>query len=387
MDALSFAIALIFVSLFASCALALFAWQRRHVPGLTQLAIGSFTITLGIILLVLREVEISRFLSTYVANLLLPGGLLIQLYGMAKFWDERHSRAPAFAAACLAIVALTLPYYVFILEIENTRLGLLSVMTVILSVAFVDVVGSGLKRRSINRPLSALVRNTGAYAFIGTSIFVAFAEIALAYFRFGADFVSEQALLPLLILYAMALTLFTTFSILFMSFEEQRVERLETQSQDPLTGELNPSAFESVGMQLYRSACLSKNTVLLIGIELLGLTGVVSREGPKRSNQIVIDTVAKIREHFGDDALLCRYRFDRLFLATTQIESREAQKKISRLDDELPSALALASPSASAIIGFKLASMTKQPSEPVTRGDFEALLYELEIELIRRRLG
>ena len=385
MDALSFAIALIFVSLFASCALALFAWQRRHVPGLTQLAIGSFTITLGIILLVLREVEISRFLSTYVANLLLPGGRLIQLYGMAKFWDERHSRAPAFAAACLAIVALTLPYYVFVLDIENTRIGLLSVMTVILSVAFVDVIGSGLKRRSINRPLSALVRNTGAYAFIGTSIFVAFTEIALAYFRFGADFVSEQALLPLLILYAMALTLFTTFSILFMSFEEQRVERLETQSQDPLTGELNPGAFESVGMQLYRSACLSKNTVLLIGIELLGLTGVVSREGPKRSNRIVIDTVAKIREHFGDDALLCRYRFDRLFLVTTQIESREAQKKISRLEDELPSALALASPSA--IIGFKLASMTKQPSEPVTRGDFEALLYELEIELIRRRLG
>ena len=385
MDALSFAIALIFVSLFASCALALFAWQRRHVPGLTQLAIGSFTITLGIILLVLREVEISRFLSTYVANLLLPGGRLIQLYGMAKFWDERHSRAPAFAAACLAIVALTLPYYVFVLDIENTRIGLLSVMTVILSVAFVDVIGSGLKRRSINRPLSALVRNTGAYAFIGTSIFVAFTEIALAYFRFGADFVSEQALLPLLILYAMALTLFTTFSILFMSFEEQRVERLETQSQDPLTGELNPGAFESVGMQLYRSACLSKNTVLLIGIELLGLTGVVSREGPKRSNQIVIDTVAKIREHFGDDALLCRYRFDRLFLVTTQIESREAQKKISRLEDELPSALALASPSA--IIGFKLVSMTKKPSEPVTRGDFEALLYELEIELIRRRLG
>jgi hypothetical protein len=104
-------------------------------------------------------------------------------------------------------------------------------------------------------------------------------------------------------------------------------------------------------MQLYRSACLSKNTVLLIGIELLGLTGVVSREGPKRSNQIVIDTVAKIREHFGDDALLCRYRFDRLFLVTTQIESREAQKKISRLEDELPSALALASPSA--IIGFQ----------------------------------
>lgn len=385
MDALSFAIALIFVSLFASCALALFAWQRRHVPGLTQLAIGSFTITLGIILLVLREVEISRFLSSYVANLLLPGGRLIQLYGMAKFWDERHSRAPAFAAACLAIVALTLPYYVFVLDIENTRIGLLSVMTVILSVAFVDVIGSGLKRRSINRPLSALVRNTGAYAFIVTSIFVAFAEIALAYFRFGADFVSEQALLPLLILYAMALTLFTTFSILFMSFEEQRIERSETQSQDPLTGELNPSAFESVGMQLYRSACLSKNTVLLIGIELLGLTGVVSREGPKRSNQIVIDTVAKIREHFGDDALLCRYRFDRLFLATTQIESREAQKKISRLEDELPSALALASPSA--IIGFKLVSMTKQPSEPVTRGDFDALLYELEIELIRRRLG
>lgn len=385
MDALSFAIALIFVSLFASCALALFAWQRRHVPGLTQLAIGSFTITLGIILLVLREVEISRFLSTYVANLLLPGGRLIQLYGMAKFWDERHSRAPAFAAACLAIVALTLPYYVFVLDIENTRIGLLSVMTVILSVAFVDVIGSGLKRRSINRPLSALVRNTGAYAFIGTSIFVAFTEIALAYFRFGADFVSEQALLPLLILYAMALTLFTTFSILFMSFEEQRIERSETQSQDPLTGELNPSAFESVGMQLYRSACLSKNTVLLIGIELLGLTGVVSREGPKRSNRIVIDTVAKIREHFGDDALLCRYRFDRLFLATTQIESREAQKKISRLEDELPSALALASPSA--IIGFKLVSMTKQPSEPVTRGDFDALLYELEIELIRRRLG
>ena len=385
MDALSFAIALIFVSLFASCALALFAWQRRHVPGLTELAIGSFTITLGIILLVLREVEISRFLSTYVANLLLPGGRLIQLYGMAKFWDERHSRAPAFAAACLAIVALTLPYYVFVLDIENTRIGLLSVMTVILSVAFVDVVGSGLKRRSINRPLSALVRNTGAYAFIGTSIFVAFTEIALAYFRFGADFVSEQALLPLLILYAMALTLFTTFSILFMSFEEQRIERSETQSQDPLTGELNPDAFESVGMQLYRSACLSKNTVLLIGIELLGLTGVVSREGPKRSNRIVIDTVAKIREHFGDDALLCRYRFDRLFLATTQIESREAQKKISRLEDELPSALALASPSA--IIGFKLVSMTKKPSEPVTRGDFEALLYELEIELIRRRLG
>lgn len=385
MDALSFAIALIFVSLFASCALALFAWQRRHVPGLTQLAIGSFTITLGIILLVLREVEISRFLSSYVANLLLPGGRLIQLYGMAKFWDERHSRAPAFAAACLAIVALTLPYYVFVLDIENTRIGLLSVMTVILSVAFVDVIGSGLKRRSINRPLSALVRNTGAYAFIGTSIFVAFAEIALAYFRFGADFVSEQALLPLLILYAMALTLFTTFSILFMSFEEQRIERSETQSQDPLTGELNPSAFESVGMQLYRSACLSKNTVLLIGIELLGLTGVVSREGPKRSNQIVIDTVAKIREHFGDDALLCRYRFDRLFLVTTQIESREAQKKISRLEDELPSALALTSPSA--IIGFKLVSMTKKPSEPVTRGDFDALLYELEIELIRRRLG
>lgn len=385
MDALSFAIALIFVSLFASCALALFAWQRRHVPGLTELAIGSFTITLGIILLVLREVEISRFLSTYVANLLLPGGRLIQLYGMAKFWDERHSRAPAFAAACLAIVALTLPYYVFVLDIENTRIGLLSVMTVILSVAFVDVIGSGLKRRSINRPLSALVRNTGAYAFIGTSIFVAFTEIALAYFRFGADFVSEQALLPLLILYAMALTLFTTFSILFMSFEEQRIERLETQSQDPLTGELNPDAFESVGMQLYRSACLSKNTVLLIGIELLGLTGVVSREGPKRSNRIVIDTVAKIREHFGDDALLCRYRFDRLFLVTTQIESRKAQKKISRLEDELPSALALASPSA--IIGFKLVSMTKKPSEPVTRGDFEALLYELEIELIRRRLG
>ena len=385
MDALSFAIALIFVSLFASCALALFAWQRRHVPGLTQLAIGSFTITLGIILLVLREVEISRFLSTYVANLLLPGGRLIQLYGMAKFWDERHSRAPAFAAACLAIVALTLPYYVFVLDIENTRIGLLSVMTVILSVAFVDVIGSGLKRRSINRPLSALVRNTGAYAFIGTSIFVAFTEIALACFRFGADFVSEQALLPLLILYAMALTLFTTFSILFMSFEEQRIERSETLSQDPLTGELNPDAFESEGMQLYRSACLSKNTVLLIGIELLGLTGVVSREGPKRSNQIVIDTVAKIREHFGDDALLCRYRFDRLFLVTTQIESREAQKKISRLEDELPSALALASPSV--IIGFKLASMTKQPSEPVARGDFEALLYELEIELIRRRLG
>ena len=385
MDALSFAIALIFVSLFASCALALFAWQRRHVPGLTQLAIGSFTITLGIILLVLREVEISRFLSTYVANLLLPGGRLIQLYGMAKFWDERHSRAPAFAAACLAIVALTLPYYVFVLDIENTRIGLLSVMTVILSVAFVDVIGSGLKRRSINRPLSALVRNTGAYAFIGTSIFVAFTEIALAYFRFGADFVSEQALLPLLILYAMALTLFTTFSILFMSFEEQRIERSETLSQDPLTGELNPDAFESEGMQLYRSACLSKNTVLLIGIELLGLTGVVSREGPERSNQIVIDTVAKIREHFGDDALLCRYRFDRLFLVTTQIESREAQKKISRLEDELPSALALASPSA--IIGFKLASMTKQPSEPVARGDFEALLYELESELSRRRIG
>lgn len=385
MDALSFAVALILVSLLASCALALFAWQRSHVPGLTLLVTGSFVITLGILLLVLREAEISRFLSTYVANLLLPGGRLIQLYGMAKFWDERQSRAPAFAAACLVIVALTLPYYVFVLDIQNTRLGLLSVMTVILSVAFVDVIGSGLKRRSINRPLSALVRNTGAYAFIATSIFVAFAEIALAYFRFGADLISEQALLPMLILYAMALTLFSTFSILFMSFEEQRVERLEAQSQDLLTGELNPDAFKEVGIQLYRSACLNKNTVLLVGIELLGLTGVVSREGCKRSNRIVSDTVTKVRELFGDDALLCRYRFDRLFLATTQIESNQAQKKISRLEDELPSALALASPSN--IITFKLASMTKKPSEPVAREDFETLLHELEIELIRRRLG
>jgi hypothetical protein len=83
----------------------------------------------------------------------------------------------------------------------------------------------------------------------------------------------------------MALTLFTTFSILFMNFEEQRIERSETQSQDPLTGELNPGAFESVGMQLYRSACLSKNTVLLIGIELLGLTGVVSREAPSAATK------------------------------------------------------------------------------------------------------
>ena len=114
MDALSFLIALTLILTLSSVALVGNWLQRRRVPGLLMMALGSFPITGGALLFVLQNFQLPSLITVFAANSMLLGGRLIQLFGLAAFWRQTESRSTTFSALAYLPAVVGFGYFTLI---------------------------------------------------------------------------------------------------------------------------------------------------------------------------------------------------------------------------------------------------------------------------------
>lgn len=385
MDALSFLIALTLILTLSSVALVGNWLQRRRVPGLLMMALGSFPITGGALLFVLQNFQLPPLITVFAANSLLLGGRLIQLFGLAAFWRQTESRSTTFSALAYLPAVVGFGYFTLIESSQEIRIGIHSLTTIVLSIATVDVIGYGIAKRRLERPFSAIVPNFGAYALVAISIFLCFAEIALAYLRLGVGVANEQVFLSLVLLDAIALSVVSTIGIILMTFEEHRVERLERSPRDPTTGELNPLAFEEVGTHLLQAAHSNGTPVALFVIEIGNLPELAKTHGYGLTNQLVVMMLKNIRAMVTEECALCRYRFDRVVLLCPNTSASAARLLLLRLEDKTrePFSLSRDLPTPAARIVPRIIAAETDSSER----DLRRVLHEAEVELIRLKLA
>ena len=383
MDAVSYAIALILVLSLSSLALVGNWWQRRRVLGLKEIAAGSVLLTVGVFLLSFRSTELPLFFTVVAGNLLVIGGRLTQLSGLAAFWQQSSLTWAFFSGVCLSLLGVTYLIFTYVYPSDITRTALHSLTTLIICVASVDIIGRGLSARKFTRPLSTLVGNIGSYSLVGIFALTAFIEIGFAYYRFGVGDMPQELLVSLLLLDAIMLSLVTTIGIILMTLEEQKIERLERQNRDPFGGELTLATFTEVGEHILNSARIASMPASLILVEIGNLEPLTRQHGHSLSNQLIARIVQTMRQHSPREVALSRISFNRIAMFCPATSADAADRFCHALADELIRPFAESSVLPTPVLVFAHTTSTRGGLGPETLAEF---LHNAEVQLLRQKL-
>ena len=270
-----------------SCLAVFVNWaSNRHIPGLLVIAIGFLINSLGYVLLSTQG-NFDPLLSVVLANILILGGRIPILMGLAQFWNQEKSRLPL-VALILFLLAAGAIYYLSVLN-DNLvwRIRIYSSLMVLFSVANIYLTVNGLRVAQRLRPVMSVSANFGAFLAIMLFGFNAVTEFILMVVRTGELAATPEDGLSLLFLGSIFTTVIFAFAIIIMTMEELTVEHKENSLYDPITTILNHRTFLEVAQRIVGVALRYSQPVTLLTIEVENMEAITREHGHKVANDML----------------------------------------------------------------------------------------------------
>jgi len=270
-----------------SCLAVFVNWaSNRHIPGLLVIAVGFLINSLGYVLLSTQG-SFDPLLSVVLANILILGGRIPILMGLARFWNQEDSRIPLVALVCFLFAAGAIYYFSAVNDNIVLRIRIYSSLMVLFSLANIYLTINGLRVERRLRPVMSVSSNFGAFLAIMLFGFNAVTEFILMVVRTGDLVAMPDDGLSLLFLGSIFTTVIFAFAIIIMTMEELTVEHKENDIYDPVTAILNYRTFLEVAQRILGVALRYSQPVTLLTIEVENMETITKEHGHKVANDML----------------------------------------------------------------------------------------------------
>ena len=169
-------------------------------------------------------------LSVVLANILILGGRIPILMGLARFWNQEDSRLPLFALVSFLLAAGAIYYFSAVSNNMVLRIRIYSTLMVLFSLANIYLTVNGLRIERRLRPVMSVSGNFGASWPSCCSALTPSPNSILMVVRTGELAATPEDGLSLLFLGSIFTTVIFAFAIIIMTMEELTVEHKETPS-------------------------------------------------------------------------------------------------------------------------------------------------------------
>ncbi|MEX0962808.1 MAG: diguanylate cyclase [Pseudohongiellaceae bacterium] len=334
MDNQTLAILTGLVALVTSIALVANWASNRQIPGLLRIAIGFICTCIGILLLSLQG-TLSPILSIFLANILIMGGRIPMLSGLANFWNQEASRLPLFCLIWFLGTVAGFYYFTFIEESVVWRVRIFTVMIIIFSLSVVYILLNGLRIERKLRPIMAINSTIGAYLLLTLSAFDAIVEFGILFLRDGQAINSPSGVTSIYLLGAVVSILVFAISILIMTMEELKVEYQENAIFDPITTILNHRTFIEVSNRVLGVALRYTKPVSMLTIELTNLDDIVKQHGARVGNKLLRHFALMATDRRRNEDVFARTSYKQFRMLLPGVDAEGAQVVVKKIQDTI----------------------------------------------------
>lgn len=270
-----------------SCLAVFVNWaSNRHIPGLLVIAIGFLINSLGYVLLSTQG-SFDPLVSVVLANILILGGRIPILTGLARFWNQEKSRLPYISLVLFLAAAAGIYYFSAVNDSIIWQIRIYSSLMVLFSLANIYLTVNGLRVERRLRPVMSVSSNFGAFLAVMLFGFNAVTEFILMVVRTGELAGTPEEGLSLLFLGSIFTTVIFAFAIIIMTMEELTVEHKENSIYDPITTILNHRTFLEVAQRILGVALRYSQPVTLLTIEVENMETIIKDHGHKVANDML----------------------------------------------------------------------------------------------------
>lgn len=332
MENQTLAIALGLVSLVTGIALLVNWASNRQIPGLLRIALGFMATCVGILLLSLQG-TVTPIVSVFLANVLIMGGRIPVLSGLAHFWNQETSKIPLFSLVWFLGTAAGFYYFTFIDDSVVWRVRLFTVMMILFSLGVAYLLFNGLRIERKLRPVMAINSSYGAYLLLTLSLFDAIAESILLIFRDGQPIASPDTAIGIFLLGAIVNIVIFTISIIIMTMEELKVEHQENAIFDPITTILNHRTFIEVSNRVLGVALRHSKPVSMLTIEVINLDDVIKKHGNKVANKLLRHFALMATDRRRNEDVLARSSYKQFRMLLPSVDAEGAAVVVKKIHD------------------------------------------------------
>lgn len=318
-----------------SCLAVFVNWAgNRHIPGLLIIAIGFLVNSLGYVLIGSQD-SLAPLLSVVLASVLILGGRIPILWGLAQFWNQEKSRLPLIGVVFFIAASGGIYYFTGVNDNPVWRIRIYSALMVFFALADIYLVTNGLRIERRLRPVMSASSNFGAFLAIMLFGFSAVTEFILMIVRTGALASAPEDGLSLLLLGAIFTTVIFAFAIIIMTMEELTVEHQENAVLDPITTILNHRTFVEVGQRILGVALRYSQPVSLLTIEIVNMDEIASEHGYKVANELLRHLSAVTSDRRRHEDVLSRTNLKEFRMMLPGVDENGAKVVIEKIQKSL----------------------------------------------------
>lgn len=318
------------------CSVALIAnWaSNRLIPGLLPIAAGYVISTLGILLLTTQD-SLSPLFSTALASILIMGGRVPLLYGLAAFWNQERSRIPWVLLIAFVLASAGFLYFTLLSENLQSRSGIFVLYMVVFFFmgAFILLRGLHIERRM--RPNVMISTTYGAYFLIGLFIFNALTDITVVLTRSAVPLTVTDPSTFYLLLNHFVTMIVIGFAVIMMTMEELSIEHKENAIFDPITSALNHRTFIEVAQRALGIALRYSAPVSLITLEILNYDQVKALYKSATANSFLRHVTSRTAEQRRNEDVLGRCSTTEFRLLLPGVDEAGTAIVVQRIEEAL----------------------------------------------------
>lgn len=370
-------------SLLTSAALLLNWLSNKQIPGLLKITAGFVTVCAGILLLLfsLQSNQAAIITTTiFFANILILGGRIPIIFGLASFWNQETSKVPLFCLIWAIGSALGFYFFTYIDDSQLWRIRIFTLMQILFSLGVIYIIAKSIKIEKKLRPVRTINTNFGAYILVFHSAFNVISECILLLTFDGQSTMSPGEVTNVLALGATANIIVLTISILFMTMEELKVEHQEDAIFDPITTTLNERTFLEVSHRVLGVALRYTNPVSILTIEVTNLDDIIEQHGSKVGNAMLRHFALTATDRRRNEDVLARSSYNQFRMLLPGIDEAGANTVIQKIKNaEIGEEFVYKGTSIKA--KFLISAVTKREEDL----DLHQMLQEGEVEIFRMK--
>lgn len=305
---------------------------NKQVPGLLRIAIGFMASCAGFLLLSFQG-TLAPVLTVFLAHILIMGGRVPVLSGIAHFWNQETSKIPLVALIWFLASAAGFFYFTFVTPSSIWQGRIFAFMNIFFGLSEVYLLVSGLRIERKLRPIMALNTSFGAYLLITLSSFAAITETLLLIFRDGEAAVSPEGATGIFLIGAFVNIIIFTIAIIIMTMEELKVEHQENSIFDPITSILNHRTFIEVSNRVLGVALRYTKPVSMLTLELTNLDDIIKQHGTRVGNNVLHHFALMANDRRRHEDVLGRSSYKQFRMLLAGVDEEGARVVIKKIED------------------------------------------------------
>ncbi|WP_373185595.1 GGDEF domain-containing protein [Halopseudomonas sp.] len=322
LDLSSLGVALSLVTLSMTLLLAVAAWHAGSGNGLRHWAVGSFALTLGLLLNVNQE-YIHPSLSIVLANGLMTLGIGVTWLGIRAFKGKSQPQAWPIMAALVMMSSLWL--FRFQVDSFTARLGIASVILAGMSL---------LCARELfvaqEQPLRTAYWLTGSIALLCGLGLIARTILSLTDLAPAAAII-DNPLQSATLLGAMVAQIWLASGFILMTHYRTTMALHRLSERDSLTGTLNRRSLHARATDVLLKAGELQLPVTLIMMDADHFKRINDEFGHQTGDAVLCHMVSRIRQHLRTNDLLGRFGGEEFVLILPALDTQSASQVAERI--------------------------------------------------------